>query len=208
MTSDLTLQAALTARRSARDFSERAVPLESLQRLVWAAQGVTGAEGRRTAPSAHAVYPLHLRQVAGKVEGLEAGLYEVEADQAPKLLKPGDHRPALQAAALEEQPWVGGAAAVLAFYADLEAAKQHFVKQPPTGERGARYVYIDAGAAAQNALLQVTAEGLGGVLIAGFEDEATAVALDLAPPLAPLLYLYLCLGWPDGALQRMTDAGV
>ncbi len=194
MTSDVSLHDALAARRSVRDFAGRAVPLESLQRLVRAAQGVTGADGQRTAPSAHALYPLGLRLVAGKVEGLEAGLYEVEATQAPRLLKPGDHRPALQAAALEEQPWVGNAAAILVFYADMEAVTRHFAAQPPPGARGARYVYIEAGAAAQNALLQATAEGLGGVLIAGFEDKATAQALDLAPPFVPLLYL--CLGWP------------
>lgn len=191
---DLSLHDALATRRSIRDFTGRALPLERLQRLVWAAQGVTGAEGRRTAPSAHAFYPLRLRLVAGDVERLDAGLYEVGGAQAPKLLKPGDHRPALQAAALEEQPWVGKAAAILAFYADMEAVTRHFAAQPPPGARGARYVYIEAGAAAQNAWLQGTAEGLGGVLIAGFEDEATAQALDLAPPLAPLLYL--CLGWP------------
>jgi SagB-type dehydrogenase family enzyme len=194
MTSDVSLHDALAARRSVRDFTGRAVPLDTLQRLIWAAQGVTGDDGQRTAPSAHALYPLGLRLVAGKVEGLEAGLYQVAPEQAPKLLKPGDHRPALQAAALEEQPWVGNAAAILAFCADMEAVTRHFAEQPPLGARGARYVYIEAGAAAQNALLQATAEGLGGVLIAGFEDEATAAALDLAQPFAPLLYL--CLGWP------------
>ncbi|MEO3430229.1 SagB/ThcOx family dehydrogenase [Pelagibius sp. CAU 1746] len=194
MTSDLSLQDALAARRSVRAFAARAVPLETLQRLVRAAQGATGAEGQRAAPSAHALYPLSLRLVAGNVEGLEAGLYEVTPEDAPRLLKAGDHRLALQAAALEEQPWVGSAAAVLAFHADMEAVTRHFAAQPPPGARGARYVYIEAGAAAQNALLQAAAEGLGGVLIAGFEDGATSQALGLAPPLAPLLYL--CLGWP------------
>ncbi|WP_193369281.1 SagB/ThcOx family dehydrogenase [Pelagibius marinus] len=197
MTSDLSLQEALAARRSNRDFTGRAVPLESLQRLVGAAQGVTGAEGQRTAPSAHALYPLGLRLVAGEVEGLEAGLYEVEAEQAPRLLKAGDLRPALQEAALEEQPWVGGAAAILAICADMEAVRQHFAEQPPLGERGSRYVYIEAGAAAQNALLQVAADGLGGVLVAGFDDQATAEVLGLEAPFAPLLYL--CLGWPTQA---------
>lgn len=191
---DVSLHDALAARRSVRDFAPRALPLDRLQRLFWAAQGVTGADGQRTAPSAHALHPLRLRLVAGNVGGLDAGLYEVSGDRSPKLLKAGDCRPALQAAALEEQPWVGSAAALLVLCADMAAVKQHFAEQPPLGERGARYAYIEAGAAAQNALLQAAAEGLGGVLIAGFDDEATAAALNLEPPLAPLLYL--CLGWP------------
>ncbi len=195
MATDLPLHDALAARRSVRDFSEKPVPLESLKRLAWAAQGVTGDAGKRTAPSAHALHPLRLRLVAGNVEGLAPGLYDLGGNQpAPKLVKTGDPRPALQAAALEEQPWVGKAAALLAIYADLDEVTRHFAEQPPLGERGARYLYIEAGAAAQNTLLQATAEGLGGVLVAGFQDAATAQVLGLEAPLAPLLYL--CLGWP------------
>lgn len=195
MARETSLHDALARRRSLRDFTARPVPVESLQRLFWAAQGITGAEGKRTAPSAHALHPLRLRLVAGAVEGLEAGLYDVkDEDQAPELLKAGDCRAALQAAALEDQPWVGRAAALLAIYADMAAVCRHFAEQPPRGERGIRYVYLEAGAAAQNALLQAAAEGLGGVLVAGFQDAATAEVLGLAAPFAPLLYL--CLGWP------------
>jgi nitroreductase len=56
---------------------------------------------------------------------------------------------------------------------------------------------MEAGAAAQNVLLQATAEGLGCVLIAGIDDEATAKALGLEPPMVPLLHL--CFGWPATA---------
>ncbi|MGD1876125.1 MAG: SagB/ThcOx family dehydrogenase [Kiloniellaceae bacterium] len=193
--SDVPLHAALAARRSVRDFTGRPVPLQSLQRLFWAAQGVTGDEGRRTAPSAHALHPLRLGLVAGNIEGLAPGLYEPGGDHsAPKLVKAGDLRPALEAAALEAQPWIGSAAAVLVIYADMDKVTGHFADQPPFGERGARYVYIEAGAAAQNALLQATVEGLGGVLVAGFRDASTAEVLGLETPFAPLLYL--CLGWP------------
>lgn len=195
MTGDISLRDALTRRRSRRDFTAQPVPLDGLQRLVGAAQGITGAGGERAAPSAHALHPLRLRLVAGAVEGLAPGLYDVtDGAEPPTLHKAGDCRAALQAAALEEQPWVGGAAALLAFYADMDAVCRHFAEQPPKGERGLRYVYLEAGAAAQNALLQATAEGLGAVLVAGFQDRATAEVLDLAPPFAPLLYL--CLGWP------------
>lgn len=195
MTPDVTLQDALARRRSRRDFATRPVPLECVQRLIWAAQGVTGDDRGRTAPSAHALHPLRLRLLAGSVGELKPGLYEGGGeDQLPKLLQSGDCRPALQAAALEEQPWVSRAAAVLAFYADMDAVCRHFAEQPPQGERGRRYVYVEAGAAAQNALLQATAEGLGGVLVAGFLDTATAEALGLEPPFIALLYL--CFGWP------------
>jgi SagB-type dehydrogenase family enzyme len=197
MTETVSLHEALSARRSVRDFTGDPVPLQSLVELAWAAQGVTAGDGRRSAPSAHALYPLQMRLIAGKVDGLAPGLYDVGAEKSPKLLKTGDRRTALQAAALEHQPWVGSAAAVLAFCADMDALNRHFAEQPPRGARGTRYAFIEAGAAAQNALLQAAAAGLGAVLVAGFDDAATAAALGLDAPLAPLLYL--CLGWPAQA---------
>jgi nitroreductase len=111
---------ALDRRRSQRDFTSRPVPHDCRQRLLWAAQRITGEDGKRTAPSAHALHPLRLRLVAGAVDGLEPGLYGVnDGHPTPELLRAGDCRPALQAAALEDQPWVGRAAALLALCADM-----------------------------------------------------------------------------------------
>jgi SagB-type dehydrogenase family enzyme len=39
------------------------------------------------------------------------------------------------------------------------------------GERGIRYVHMEAGHAAQNLLLQATVLGLGSVLVGAFTDE-------------------------------------
>ena len=77
---ELTLMQALSHRRTVRDFSEASIPLDMVNRLLWSAQGVTGAEGMSTAPSAHAVHPLRLYVQAGRVSGLAQGLYEVAAN--------------------------------------------------------------------------------------------------------------------------------
>ena len=107
-----------------------------------------------------------------------------------------DLRRELQSAALEEQPWIGGAAGIITICADFVAASHAFAKQPPLGTRGLRYLYIEAGAAAQNVQLQAASEGLACVLVAGFRDEATAQILGLEAPIAPVLHL--CFGWPAG----------
>jgi hypothetical protein len=54
---------ALARRHSVREFA--ATPLEraALGQLLWAAQGVTHGQGRRTTPSAGALYPLVLSVV-------------------------------------------------------------------------------------------------------------------------------------------------
>ncbi len=185
----------MASRRTQREFSLQAVPEQVLHRLLWAAYGVSEDGGKRTTPSAHALHPLRLYTSIGRVEGIAPGVHAV----APDTLQMSCHvdrdvRAELEAAALEDQPWIGNAAAIISVCADLVAATTAFAEQPPYGTRGLRYVHIEAGAAAQNIYLQAAAEGLACVLVAGFRDEATAKVLNLATPVAPILHM--CLGWP------------
>ena len=105
----------LRERRSHRDFRDATIPRKVLDRLVWAAQGTTSEDGKRTAPSAHALHPLKLTLTAGRIEGLEPAIYDVAADPKTKLslAVAGDQRQALEAAALDDQPWVARAAGIL-----------------------------------------------------------------------------------------------
>lgn len=193
---DVSLEDALARRRTRRDLADRPVALSAVERLLWAAQGRTDEAGNRTAPSAHGLHPLRLRLAAGAVEGLETGLYDVDRESlALRRLSDADVRPALATAAIGDQPWVANAACVLTLFADIDTVADHFADQPPAGERGIRYALIEAGAAAQNALLAAAAMDLGGVLVAGVDDEATRAALQLDAPFLPLLHL--CVGAVD-----------
>lgn len=193
---ELPFRKTLSQRRSCRSFSDRPVSRLALQNMLWAAQGVTDDRGNRTAPSAHGLRPLRLLVAIGHVEGKPPGVYSVGSD-AETLTQTIDHdrRQALEQAALEDQPWIGKAAGIITIAADLVSPTKAFAEQPPYGERGRRYVYIEAGAAAQNISLQAAAEGLGSVLVAGFRDEVTADVLGLEAPIAPILHV--CFGWPD-----------
>ena len=51
-------------------------------------EGITGADGLRTAPSAGATFPLVLYLVAGRIEGIPAGLYRF-TPQGHRLLAVG-----------------------------------------------------------------------------------------------------------------------
>lgn len=192
---DPTLAQAMANRRTQREFSSAAVPLQTMQRMLWAAYGVTDDSGKRTTPSAHALHPLRLYACAGRIEGVEPGVYAIAADaQEMSLHIKQDVRAELETAALEEQPWIGNSAGIITICADMVAATSAFAEQPPYGTRGLRYVHIEAGAAAQNVCLQAAAEGIACVLVAGFKDEATAGVLKLAAPIAPVLHI--CFGWP------------
>jgi len=56
------------------------------------------------------------------------------------------------------------------------------------GPRGLDYIYLEAGHAAQNALLQAVALGLGGTPVGAFDDGWLAHVLDL-PEEEKILYL-------------------
>jgi SagB-type dehydrogenase family enzyme len=64
------------------------------------------------------------------------------------------------------------------------------------GARAERYVYLEAGHAAQNLLLRATELGLGAVPIGAFDDQAVAGVLELAAEQQPL-YLIPVGGKPD-----------
>src|SRR5512145_1206310 len=69
------LMQVLKARQSAREFSTEKLPLPVLSNLLWAAWGVSRADGRRTAPSASN------RQEIDVYLAMADGLYLYEAPQ-------------------------------------------------------------------------------------------------------------------------------
>ena len=176
----LSLERALLERRTTRDFRAAALALIDLAQLAWAAQGVLAPSGRRTTPSAGALYPLELHVVAGEVEGLIPGVYHYEPSR--HRLDPraeGDRRKGLAHAALE-QLWLERAPAILVIAA---VAPRTTLKY---GRRGARYVHMEAGHAAQNVLLQAVALGLAAAPVGAFDDRAVQAALALPGDEHPL----------------------
>ncbi|MFJ2682169.1 SagB/ThcOx family dehydrogenase [Pseudomonas sp. NPDC087342] len=175
-----TLQNLLARRRSVRRYTDEAVPLSALLNILSAGQGRTSAEGKRAAPSAHALYPLTLGVIVRRVEGLQPGFYAFEPESAQlKLSGPGLEAGVLNDAALGDETWLEDVAVVVAIIGNRELALQHFAEQQTDGLRGARYIDFEAGAVAQNMYLAVTAEGLGSVVVMGFDDAAMKSALEL-----------------------------
>ena len=173
-TGGLGLADALTGRRSVRDFTAESLELGELSQLLWATQGVTAADGKRTAPSAGATYPLELYVVT------ESGLHRYEPDQhSLVLLAAGDLREELSAAALDQTP-VATAAATFAIAAVYARTQERY------GDRAERYIKLEAGHAAQNLLLQAVALDLGAVPVGAFTDDALAEVLQLPTDHDPL----------------------
>lgn len=177
------IERALEARRSVREYAAAPLARPELAQLLWAAQGMTDPAGLRTAPSAGALYPLEMYVAAGDVSDLEPGVYHY----APRfhtlaLVLTGDRRAGLAAAALGQE-CVALAPAVAVVAADYARTTDKY------GERGRRYVHIEAGHAAQNLCLQAAALGLGTVVVGAFDDRAVARVAGLSPHHEPLLLL-------------------
>ena len=177
------LETLLFQRRSVRDYRTTPLALSDIGQLLWAAQGITHGQGLRTAPSAGALYPLELYVIAGRVEGLSAGVYHYQPNGHQLLAtRRGDRRDALSQAALG-QSWIADAAAVVVFAAAYERTARKY------GERAARYIHMETGHATQNLFLQAGALGLDTVVVGAFDDDTVAALLQLPSDTRPLLLM-------------------
>ena len=146
-------------------------------KLCWAAQGevasdsVTGAT--RTAPSAGAAQPLELFVLQNQ----RLSRYFPELNS---LKQWGEVDAGKLAEAALNQDFIKSAPAVFVIAAEVGRTTSRY------GERGERYVSMEAGHAAQNLLLEATVLGLGGVPVGAFDDAEVARALGLPERLIPL----------------------
>ncbi|MFP4531200.1 MAG: SagB/ThcOx family dehydrogenase [Desulfobacterales bacterium] len=180
--SDTALEEALNARRSIRHYSDAPLTRAHISQLLWAAQGVTHARGFRTAPSAGALYPLEVYAVVGNAEQLDAGIYHYQPDSHRlSQVRGGDHRKALCSAGLSQSA-IRNAPVSIIMSGVFERTTGKYDK------RGVQYVFMEAGHAAQNVLLQAVALKLAAVPIGAFDNQAVSRLLDL-PELETPLYI-------------------
>jgi SagB-type dehydrogenase family enzyme len=178
--SDVSLEETLVRVKSVRRYSSQALTLPQLSQLLWAAQGVKNTTGKRTAPSAGATYPLEVYAVTGDVGGVTSGIYKYEPfSHCLSKTQDGDFRQNLSSAASDQQ-FVARAPVSIVIAAVYERTTEHY------GQRGIRYVDMEAGHAAQNICLQAVALGLGTVVVGAFEDDGVTAVLELPDNEVPL----------------------
>lgn len=170
----------MMTRRSVREYTAGSLTLAELARVLWAGQGISHSSGKRTVPSAHGLNPLSLYLAAGDVAEVAKGLYAYEPrSNTLEAAGRGDVRDGLFHAAIDDQPWVRSCAALIVITGDVQRAEREFADQPPDGKRGRRYIYVEAGAAAQNIVLQAAELRIASVVVGGFDDDAVKRCLGL-----------------------------
>ena len=171
---------ALKRRRSVREYQDKPLTLEEISQLLWAAQGITGEYGMRTAPSAGALYPIELYIVAGRVDGLAAGIYRYrpKGHELQKIAE-GDKRGELYQAALEQESLRDGAAAVVIAAVYGRTTRKY-------GGRGIMYVHMEVGGVGENIYLQAVSLGIGTIFLGAFDDEMVKKVVNMAEGEEPL----------------------
>ncbi len=164
----LSVEEALGKRHSVRSYNDEPISMAQLSQLLFSAQGITGSGGgyaRRASPSAGALYPFEVYVVATRVKTLPPGIYHyVVREHALELVKEGGFRKEIMEAGLSQSS-LGDAAAVIVLTAIFDRTRSKY------GERGFRYVYMEAGHIAQNLCLEAVSLGLGSVTVGAFTDE-------------------------------------
>jgi SagB-type dehydrogenase family enzyme len=112
--------------------------------------------------------PLELYAVTGKVDSMAPGVYRYLAESDEMLLIAHGFQREKLADAARGQEWIATAAAVVCIAAVFSRTTEKY------GARGLGYVYMEAGHAAQNLMLQAVGLGLGTTIVGAFSDDAMA----------------------------------
>jgi len=174
----LDLWDAINNRVSIRAYGEEPLSLEELSYLLWCTQGVKDATNRpatlRTVPSAGARHCFETYVLVNRVEGLRRGLYRFLATK--HRLQEVDTDPGIAeriTQACFNQHFVMQSAATFIWTAVAYRIMWRY------GERGYRYMHLDAGHVCQNLYLAAEAVGCGACAIGAFYDDALNEALQI-----------------------------
>jgi len=184
----VSVEEALSSRRTHRSFQGCALSLKQFSQMLWAAYGVTAVTSGRhlkTAPSAGATYPIDIYAVVGEggIESVAPGVYHYRPES--HSLRPvgsGDVRSQVAAACLR-QMWMAPAPLFIVITGEYARCSAKY------GPRGVIYTHIEAGHVAQNVFLQAEALGLKAGIVGAFEKEDLGKALHIPAAHEPLLVM-------------------
>ena len=161
VTGGMPLMRALKNRRSDREFSEKELSKRQLSEVLWAANGVTRDDGKRTVPSAMDRRPMDVYAV------LTEGIYFYDTKRHELVcVAEGDLR-----AHTGGQPFVKGAPLNLVFVADLSrfSDPRRPGREMPSDLK-MQWATLEAGCQVQNVYLYCASEGLATV-VRGMVDK-------------------------------------
>jgi SagB-type dehydrogenase family enzyme len=169
------LTAAISSRRSVREYAETPLSIEELTYLLWCTQGLhhtMRAATLRSVPSAGARHPFETFLLINRVSGLQPGLYRYLALSHELVELNLDARLTENlVTACAEQRFVSKSAVTFFWVAVPARTAWRY------GNRGFRYIHLDAGHICQNLYLAAQAIDCGCCALAAFYDDMLNQAL-------------------------------
>ena len=181
----------LTERCSCRQFNGQALALREVATLLHSAYGIHGVSqtpggelSERPIPSGGARFPLEVYLLVRRVDSIDRGIYHYAPQRSLlEQLRGPVPWPCVTHIFLD-QPYLATAGALMIITGAAERTLKRY------GERGFRFLWLEAGHLAQNVVLTSAALDLGCLPLAGFYDNVLAdllgTALDTEPPLYAL----------------------
>ena len=172
------LREIIEKRKTLRRYSDDFLTKEELSGLLWLTQGIKAVTKRpvtlRTVPSAGARHAFETYLLVNRVDGLTHGLYRympvehglLEMDMTERIAERVTH-------GCYDQSQVRASAVTFLWVVVTDRMTWRY------GERGYRYLHLDAGHVCQNLYLASEAIGCGVCAIAAFDDEELNRVLDL-----------------------------
>ncbi len=172
------LRKAIDQRNTLRRYKKQSLTLEELSFLLWTTQGVKSVTNRpvtlRTVPSAGARHAFETYLLINQVEGIEPGLYRfISLEHA---LLPVEVNATIVDRVTDGcmgQNQVATSAVTFIWVAITERMYWRY------GERGYRYLHLDAGHVCQNLYLAAEAIQCGACAIAAFDDDLLNKAIHI-----------------------------
>lgn len=171
------IREAIENRTSTRSYRMEAISPEELSYLLWCTQGVKQVKSSvtfRTVPSAGARHALETYVLVNNVEGLEKGLYHfLPIEHKLVRIQTGEHIAEDIKTACLDQPFVLNSAVTFIWTAVPYRMQWRY------GERGYRYLHLDAGHVCQNLYLSAQSIDCGVCAIAAFLDDNINILLQI-----------------------------
>ena len=172
------LRKVIEERKSVRTYHEKPLSLVELSWLLWCTQGIKQISDRpstiRTVPSAGARHSFETYLIINRVNGLKPGLYRFLATKHKLLVLDLDETLVDKfSAANWSSEMLSNSAVIFIWVAISDRMTYKY------GNRGFRYLHLDAGHVCQNLYLASEAIECGSCAVGGFYDDAVNALLNL-----------------------------
>ena len=197
------LREAIEQRTSIRQYNDKELSLEELSYLLWCTQGVKEvipkAATFRTVPSAGARHAFETYLLINNVQGIESGIYRFLAISHTLLFIASGTKIADRITdACLGQKFVMEGAVTFFWVAEITRMTWRY------GERGYRYILLDAGHVCQNLYLSAESLNCGVCAIAAYQDDDLNKLLELDGINEFVVYI-ASLGKKEKAVKALAE---